>query len=117
MENLVYIFLLILLLIACSGWGLSTFFFKKKLKLFDKVNGEYASKYYTSEDALRFEKIKSENLSKEISTLKEELEILKKKYELNPSYESQLMLAELLSGNGLFKIERIETQNLFHWRR
>lgn len=49
----------------------------------------------------------------EIKLLKDELESLKKKYEQNPSYETQLMMADILSGNALFRIERLETQNLF----
>lgn len=42
---------------------------------------------------------------------------LEEKFKLNPSYETQLMLADLLSGKGLFKIERLDTENLFYFRK
>lgn len=48
---------------------------------------------------------------------KSELTELSKKYKLNPDYDSQLILADLLSGEGLFRIERVERENLFYLRR
>lgn len=38
---------------------------------------------------------------------------LKNKHLKNPNAETQLMMADLLSGNHLFRIERIDTENLF----
>lgn len=42
---------------------------------------------------------------------------LTKKHQLSPSYETQLMMAELLTGNSLFRIERIDTEDLLLRRR
>jgi hypothetical protein len=39
------------------------------------------------------------------------------RFKTNPSYDCQMVLADMLSGNGLFRIERIERENLFYHRR
>lgn len=41
---------------------------------------------------------------------------LQNKYKINPDYDSQLLLKDLLGGGGLFKIERLDTENLFYRR-
>lgn len=38
---------------------------------------------------------------------------IKNKYRVDPSYETQLMFADLMRGNALFHIERVEPQNIF----
>ncbi len=38
---------------------------------------------------------------------------LLKKYQIDPSYETQLMFADLMRGHALFHIERVEPQNVF----
>ena len=46
-----------------------------------------------------------------------EYQALQNKHQLNPSYETQLAIADLLSGNNLFRIERIDTEDLLLRRR
>ena len=60
------------------------------------------------------------NLKKITKKLKESedcLEFLKRKHELNPSYDCQVAIGELLMGTALFKIERIDSENIFLRRR
>lgn len=48
---------------------------------------------------------------------KAEAEDMRWRYEQNPSYDCQLFMSDLLAGKGLFKIERIERENLFFHRK
>lgn len=56
-------------------------------------------------------------LKSELKNLKAEISDFKLRYETNPSYDCQLFMADILSGKGLFKIERLERENLFYLRR
>lgn len=46
----------------------------------------------------------------------DELTALKLKHQQNPSYDCQQLLAEMLSGQALLRIERLDTENLFYRR-
>lgn len=41
---------------------------------------------------------------------------LRNKYKINPDYDCQVMMADMLSGDGLYKFERLDTKNLFYHR-
>ena len=56
-------------------------------------------------------------LTSSLETKAKELSALQEKYRLNPSYDAQLVLGELLTGAGLFRVERIESENLFYLRK
>lgn len=49
--------------------------------------------------------------------LKDEKRALEEKFQKNPSYECQQLLANLLSGHALFHIETIDPENIFIRRR
>lgn len=55
--------------------------------------------------------------SVQTSAQKQELSELKTKFEKNPSYECQQLLANLLSGHALFHIETIDPENVLIRRR
>jgi hypothetical protein len=55
--------------------------------------------------------------NKKLAEKDEQIEALLKKYELNPSYDCQLLLAQIMSGDGLFRIEAIDATNIFIRRR
>lgn len=42
---------------------------------------------------------------------------LEYRYQKNPSYDCQLFMADIMAGQGLFKLERIERENLFFLRK
>ena len=46
------------------------------------------------------------------SSLNQELSNLKNKFKSNPSYESQLLMADILNGHMLFHIERIPPESV-----
>lgn len=104
-------FELSLLILLISGVAATYFIKTKRLYLEKKLQEKTLNEY-----ARQLQK-KIEDLKLEEQARIKQIEDLKKKYEQNPSYETQLMMADLLSGNGLFKIERIETENLFYRRQ
>jgi hypothetical protein len=54
---------------------------------------------------------------RKVSSYKNQLAEWQERYRSNPGYDCQQMMADLLSGQGLFRIERIERENLFLFRK
>lgn len=45
------------------------------------------------------------------------LETLSLKYKTNPSYDCQQLLADLMAGGGIFKIEKYDTEGILIYHR
>lgn len=63
---------------------------------------------------LKLDNLELQARSKETEARAKEIE---ERYRINPGYDAQMVLADILSGQGLFKIERIERENLFLFRK
>lgn len=42
---------------------------------------------------------------------------LRNRYQINPSYDCQMFMADVMGGKGMFKIESVDRENLFLLRR
>ncbi len=52
-----------------------------------------------------------------LSISRKEIISLQTKYQVNPSYDCQVFMADVMAGQGLFKIERVDREDLFLFRR
>lgn len=66
---------------------------------------------------LRFANDTTQKLTAQIDKAQKEYLELQQKFQKNPSYECQQLLANLLSGHALFHIETIDPENIFIRRR
>lgn len=61
--------------------------------------------------------IKAFKLKKDLDSTRTLYKSLDLKYKLNPDYDSQRVMAEMLTGGGLFKVEKIDSADLYVLRR